>query len=119
VDRTALDRLNKNDKMGFDSGFNPRWSPILNTTVTLDKAGRVVIPKSLREELHLEPGDQLGVESEGECVTLRPMRAGSALRKEHGVWVFRRGKKIPGSTTDDVLTRIREERDRSNRRAQP
>jgi len=40
--------------------------------VTLDKAGRVVIPKTLRDELHLEPGDTLELEAEGERVTLRP-----------------------------------------------
>jgi DNA-binding transcriptional regulator/RsmH inhibitor MraZ len=27
--------------------------------VTLDKAGRVVIPKPLREDLYLEPGDAM------------------------------------------------------------
>jgi AbrB family looped-hinge helix DNA binding protein len=29
----------------------------MNTTVTLDKAGQVVIPKTLRDELRLEAGD--------------------------------------------------------------
>lgn len=91
----------------------------MNITVTLDKAGRVVIPKSLREELHLEPGDQLEWESEGERVTLRPRRAGSPLRKEHGVWVFRGGKKISASATDEVLSRLREERDRGHRGGRP
>ena len=85
------------------------------TTVILDKAGRVVIPKNLREELHLEPGDQLELEHEGERVTLRPMRAGSPLRKEHGVWVFRGASNISASTTDNLLTRLREERDRGSR----
>ena len=85
------------------------------SSVTLDKAGRVVIPKSLREELHLEPGDQLGVEYGGECVTLRPVRAGSPLRKEQGVWVFRGGGKISAATTDSLLTRLREERGRGSR----
>ncbi len=101
--------------MGFDSGFNPFESPIMATTLTLDKAGRVVIPKSLREELHLEPGDQLELQHEGECVTLRPLRAGSPLRKEHGVWVFRGGSRIPASTTDNLLSRLREDRDRGSR----
>jgi AbrB family looped-hinge helix DNA binding protein len=74
----------------------------------------VVIPKSLRDELHLEPGDQLELESEGERVTLRPIRAGLPLGKEHGVWVFRGSKKISASTTDKVLTHLRGERDRGN-----
>jgi len=109
----------KNVKMGFRSGCNPLSVSIMTTTVTLDRAGRVVIPKSLREELRLEPGDQLELESEGERVTMRPMRASSPLRKEHGVWVFRGSKKIPASTTDVVLAQLREERDRTNRGDRP
>lgn len=58
--------------------------PLMSTTVTLDKAGRVVIPKTLRDELRLVPGDTLALESDGERVMLRPVRAGTALRKEPG-----------------------------------
>jgi AbrB family looped-hinge helix DNA binding protein len=46
----------------------------MKTRVTIDKAGRVVIPKPLREELQLEPGDSLEMESAGEQITLRPVR---------------------------------------------
>ncbi len=31
----------------------------MNIRLTIDKAGRIVIPKALREELNLEPGDSL------------------------------------------------------------
>ncbi|TLZ14349.1 MAG: AbrB/MazE/SpoVT family DNA-binding domain-containing protein [Gammaproteobacteria bacterium] len=41
----------------------------MNTTVTLDSAGRVVIPKPLRDELGLVPGDTLALESDGERVS--------------------------------------------------
>ena len=84
----------------------------MNTTVTLDKAGRVVIPKTLRDELHLEPGDKMELESEGERVTLRPVRSESPLRKEQGVWVFRSGHPISAAATLKVLGDLREERDR-------
>jgi AbrB family looped-hinge helix DNA binding protein len=56
--------------------------------VTLDRAGRVVLPKRLRQQLRLEPGDTLELETEGERVTLRPVRPQAPLRKEHGVWVY-------------------------------
>jgi AbrB family looped-hinge helix DNA binding protein len=46
----------------------------MNTRLTIDKAGRVVILKPLREELHLEPGDSLEMESAGEQIILRPVR---------------------------------------------
>lgn len=81
--------------------------------MTLDKAGRVVIPKTFRDELHLEPGDTLKLESEG--VTLRPVRSASPLRKEHGVWVFRGGKKLAVAAMDRALRDLREERDRGSR----
>lgn len=88
----------------------------MNTTVTLDKAGRVVIPKTLRDALHLEAGDSLELVSEGDHMTLRPVRTGSALRKEHGVWVFRRNSgTIAAETTTQVLEAVRKERDRTNR----
>jgi AbrB family looped-hinge helix DNA binding protein len=87
----------------------------MNTTVTLDKAGRVVIPKTVRDELHLEAGDTLELEARGESVTLRPVRSSSPLRKERGVWVFGTGKRIPAAVTERVLSEIREQRDRGNR----
>jgi AbrB family looped-hinge helix DNA binding protein len=66
----------------------------VSTTITIDKTGRVVIPKEIREEFHLEPGDQLAVETDSERVTLRPIHRGSPLRKEGGVWVFAGGKRL-------------------------
>jgi AbrB family looped-hinge helix DNA binding protein len=86
----------------------------MNTRLTIDKAGRVVIPKPLREELHLEPGDALDMETAGEQITLRPVRGTGPLAKEHGVWVFRSGQPLPASATDDMLRQIREERDLAN-----
>src|ERR1700687_226345 len=86
----------------------------MNTRLIIDKAGRVVIPKPLREELHLEPGDALEMESGGEQINLRPVRGTGPLTKEHGVWVFPTGNPLPASATDKVLQRIREERDLAN-----
>ena len=60
----------------------------MTAKITLDKAGRVVIPKTLRQELHLGPGDALRLESEGGLITLRPLRPEALLKKERGVWVY-------------------------------
>ena len=86
----------------------------MNTRLIIDKGGRVVIPKTLREELHLEPGDALEMESAGEQITLRPVRGTGPLIKEHGVWVFRAGQPMAASATDEMLQQIREERDLAN-----
>lgn len=74
----------------------------------------MVIPKPLREELRLEPGDALEIATAGERITLRPVRGTGPLTKEHGVWVFHTGKPLPASATDELLQRIREERDLAN-----
>jgi AbrB family looped-hinge helix DNA binding protein len=86
----------------------------MNMTVTLDKAGRVVIPKTLRDEFRLEPGDSLHLDSEGEKMVLRPVSSASPLMKERGVWVSRRGTKLPAAVTNKTLRDIREKRDRKN-----
>jgi AbrB family looped-hinge helix DNA binding protein len=86
----------------------------MNVRLVIDKAGRVVIPKPLRTELHLEPGDALEMDSAGEQITLRPIRGTGPLTKEHGVWVFHAGQPVPASATDETLQQIREERDLAN-----
>lgn len=91
--------------------------PFMNAIVTLDKAGRVVIPKTLRDELRLAPGDSLALETDGERMVLRPVRSASALRKEQGIWVFRGGIKLSAGDTDQLLDSLRQERDRKARGA--
>jgi AbrB family looped-hinge helix DNA binding protein len=86
----------------------------MSVRLTIDKAGRVVIPKSLREGLHLEPGDCLEMETTGEQITLRPVRGTSPLMKKDGVWIFRSGTPLPASATDRLLAQLRSERDEAN-----
>lgn len=83
----------------------------MNTTIKLDGAGRVVIPKALRDELGLEPGDSLSLETEGDRVTIRPVRTRAALREEHGIWVFRNGRKVTAGETNRALYALRRGRD--------
>lgn len=87
----------------------------MKTRVTLDKAGRITIPKRLQRELHLEPVDALEIKSAGGQITLRPVRGTSPLTKEHGVWVLHTGQPLPASATNKVLQKGREERDVANR----
>jgi len=88
---------------------------MMSMTVTIDRAGRVVIPRLLRDEFHLEPGDTLRLESDGERLTLRRVRSASPLRKKRGIWVFHGGTKLTAAVTGKVLHDIREGRDRRNR----
>jgi AbrB family looped-hinge helix DNA binding protein len=94
----------------------PTYNAIMAIWLTMDKSGRVVIPKAVRDELGLEPGDSLEMESAGEVITLRPVRGTEPLVKEHGVWVFHAGQPLPASATDALLQQLRAERDLSNSR---
>src|SRR5512146_1381782 len=89
--------------------------PFMNTTVAIDSAGRVVIPKTVRDALHLAPGDILSLEADGESVTLRCLRPGSPLKKERGIWVFRSGRRLSGEDTNRALENARNERERRAR----
>ena len=84
----------------------------MTSKLTLDKAGRAVIPKPLRDELQLGPGDTLELESSGEQITLRPVRGTMPLQKEHGIWVYRTGNPLPESVIDNTVREIRAGRDR-------
>ncbi len=80
----------------------------------IDKSGRVLIPKLLRDELHLEPGDTLDLEGAGEEIILRPVRGTGQLSEEHGVWILHAGQSLTASATGEMLRQIREERDLVN-----
>jgi AbrB family looped-hinge helix DNA binding protein len=92
----------------------PAYGGMANETVTIDKAGRVVILKEIRDELRLEPGDTLTLESDGESMTLRPMHANAPLQKERGVWVFRGGQPLSLDEANRLVGDTREQRDRKN-----
>jgi len=84
---------------------------IMNSTLTLDKAGRIVLPKPVRDELQLAPGDVLEIESTGEEITLRPLRGSAPLRKKHGLWVFRAEERLTHADVERVRKDLRGERE--------
>jgi AbrB family looped-hinge helix DNA binding protein len=79
--------------------------------LTLDKAGRIVLPKPVRDELQLQPGDTLELETYGEKITLTPARASGRLRKKDGVWVFRCEEPLTEEIVERTAREIRRERD--------
>ena len=82
----------------------------MDARITIDKAGRVILPKPMREELQLLPGDTLELQSSGERIVLRPLRPTLPVAKEKGVWVFRTGQPLASRVTDDALRSLREHR---------
>ena len=56
--------------------------------ITVDRFGRVVIPKEVREGLGLEPGSVLRLEEREDEILLRPRRDRPPTRLKGGVLVF-------------------------------
>ena len=83
----------------------------MKSTVTLDKAGRLVLPKPVREALRVGPGDTLEIESEDDRVILFPVRVRPGLQKEQGIWVYRSGMPV-NTPTPDLIDQQREQRTR-------
>ena len=86
----------------------PWETTIMATRIVIDKAGRLVIPKPLRDELKLSPGDELEVECDGDRITLCAVRPQVLLKKEMGVWVYQ-GRPTNASVTE-LIDREREKR---------
>ncbi len=114
TNRRGVGWIEESCEMGFDSWSDPFYGDSVNARLTLDRAGRVVIPEGLREKLHLEAGDEFELETAGQEITLRPVRKTAPLARERGVWVFRTARPLPASATDETLRTIREERNSAN-----
>ncbi len=75
--------------------------------LALDKFGRMVLPKAMRDDFGLAPGDRLEATEHGDCIVLRPVRDKAVLREKDGVLVF------SGAAAGDVAATVsaaREER---------
>ncbi|HVO56904.1 MAG TPA: AbrB/MazE/SpoVT family DNA-binding domain-containing protein [Dongiaceae bacterium] len=83
-------------------------------TIPLDKAGRVVLPKELRDKLRLEAGDEFEVEDASETIVLRPVRVRATLKKERGIWVYQGtgGAKSSRESLTEQIDAARRERTR-------
>jgi AbrB family looped-hinge helix DNA binding protein len=79
-------------------------------TIQIDKAGRVVLPKPLREQFNLLPGDKLRLSVEGSGFRLEPADVGGELVRKGSVLVFTGGFAEP-ITTANVNELIEQDRE--------
>ncbi len=86
----------------------------MTAKLTIDKRGRIVLPKPVRGKLQLAAGDELELESLDDRITLRPLRGSAQLRKKRGVWVFHCGEPLSASTVEETIEQVRRERDDEN-----
>jgi AbrB family looped-hinge helix DNA binding protein len=80
---------------------------MIRSTVQVDEAGRLVLPKPVRERFGLKRGDTLAIEVRGDAIELRPTRAGARLERINGVLVLTGEMTLTGA---DLVSASREER---------
>ncbi len=84
----------------------------MNATAEIDKAGRIVVPKKLRDALHLIPGTRLKMHQEGETLIVQTESQPGRLYEKDGTLVYDAGGSPPGDVLD-WIRRDREDRDRA------
>jgi AbrB family looped-hinge helix DNA binding protein len=81
----------------------------MDTTIEIDKAGRVVVPKQIRDTLHLTPGTKLNIRIEGNQIVLQHEAKPRGLYRKRGMLVYDTGRPVPAESVD-WLKNDREER---------
>lgn len=79
-------------------------------TVTMDKSGRLVIPKEIRREAALEPGTPLDIKVREGRIEIEPQAARVTFRRKGSLLVAHLDGKVPPmtkETVDRVLQKVR------------
>jgi AbrB family looped-hinge helix DNA binding protein len=82
---------------------------ICGMEVKIDKSGRIVVPKRLRERLGFAPDTELEAIEQPEGVLLKRVEHRPSMIKDEGLWVHR-GTAEPGANWGCILEDVREER---------
>ena len=83
--------------------------PTTRTKLNIDKAGRLVLPKSLRDRLGFTPDSHLEAVEQPNGVLIKKAGERPAMVKVDGLWVHQ-GTSEPGAPWDSVVESVREER---------
>jgi AbrB family looped-hinge helix DNA binding protein len=75
----------------------------------IDQAGRIVVPKPLRERLGFRADTQLEAIEQPDGVLLKRIEQRPSMAKVDGLWVHQ-GTAEPGANWERVLDDVREER---------
>jgi AbrB family looped-hinge helix DNA binding protein len=75
----------------------------------IDKAGRIVLPKPLRDQMGFRPDTELVAIEQPEGVLIKRTDQRPSMLKVDGLWVHQ-GTSEPGANWDRVLEDVREER---------
>ena len=84
----------------------------MTAIVEIDKAGRIVIPKKMRDAMHLHAGMRLRLERAGDSLVMEPPVEEAHLEMRDGLLVLVGGGK---RTVEDVNWELQEQRERRMR----
>lgn len=73
---------------------------------TIDKAGRIVIPKAMRDELGFNGGTEVEVTLVDGRIEIEPSTAHIRLEKKNGHWVAVSDREMPPLTVEMVRDTI-------------
>lgn len=73
---------------------------------TIDKAGRIVVPKAMRDELGLNGGAEIEIELVDGRIEVEPVTAHVRLVKRRGHWVAVADREMPPLTVELVRETI-------------
>lgn len=68
----------------------------------IDKAGRVVVPKKLRDRLNLRPGTRLHLRQEGESIVIEHESKPRGLYMDRGTLVYDPGPAPPSDAVEEI-----------------
>jgi AbrB family looped-hinge helix DNA binding protein len=83
---------------------------------TIDGAGRIVVPKSVRDQLHLTPGSELELDVLDDSVVIRHRDAPDPLVERQGILIHHG----PKQSDIDIVSFLRQQRNtRASQQIQP
>jgi len=82
-----------------------------NMTVPIDRAGRIVLPKGIRDDLAIKPGDTLTVSVHGSSLTLTPNKESTGFVRKGKALVFATagGASLSNEMISSLLDEARDE----------
>ncbi|MGA3264940.1 MAG: hypothetical protein ABSC47_12960 [Terracidiphilus sp.] len=82
----------------------------MSTTVEIDKSGRIVVPKKLRDALRLTPGTRLRIGRSGDRLVFEQDFPEPQLVLKDGMWVLSGGTPITNAEVTALIKQGYDER---------
>ena len=80
----------------------------MTTTGEIDKSGRLVLPKKMRDALRLVPGTRVVINQTEDAIVIQPEPKPLGLYMKEGMWVYDTGPLPPEHV--DWVNKAREDR---------